>query len=477
MPLRPTIAAILFLIACLTLPTRTFADEPIAREDVKAALKRATSYFHDRLAVHGGYVYHVTADLEQRWGEGLAGPEQIWVQPPSTPTVGMAYLKAYRATLDPEYLDAARETAMALVYGQLSTGGWGNQIDFAGRKPDQPYSGGRKRRESHSSLDDGQTAAALQFMMELDRQYEFRDETIHEAAMLGLNSLLAAQYPNGGFPQVWTGPAEDRPVLQATFPTYDWRTEGKVKEYWFHYTLNDNVAGTAAETLVVANRIYDDPRPMKALRRLGEFLIAAQLPEPQPGWAQQYDKNMQPAWARAFEPPAVASDETQETIETLMLIAAETGDDKFLKPIPAALGYLERSLLPAGDLARFYELQTNRPLYMNRDGKVYTPTYSDRNLPDHYGWKIDAKIERLESRYKAALEGQQRRTQQPKARPDRVREILATLDDQGRWLSTYDGERLIGQPKLAPGTQYIATAVFCENVEELCEYLNATLKP
>jgi PelA/Pel-15E family pectate lyase len=477
MLLRLTIAAAISLTICLTLPASATAEEPIAREDVKAALKRATSFFRNTLAVHGGYVYHVTADLNERWGEGPASAEQIWVQPPSTPTVGMAYLKAYRATLDSEYLDAARETAMAIVYGQLSTGGWANQIDFAGRKPDQPYSGGRKRRESHSSLDDGQTAAALQFLMELDRQYDFGDETIHEAAMLGLNSLLAAQFANGGFPQVWTGPAEERPVLVATFPTYDWRTEGRIKEYWTHYTLNDNVAGTAAQTLIVANRIYDDPRPMKALRRLGEFLIAAQLPEPQPGWAQQYDKNMQPAWARAFEPPAVASDETQETIETLMLIAAETQDDKFLKPIPSALAYLKRSLLPAGDLARFYELQTNRPLYMNREGKVYTPTYSDRNLPGHYAWKIDSKIERLESRYKAALEGKPRGTQQPKARPDRVREILARLDDQGRWVSTYKGERLIGQPKFAPGTQYIATKVFCENVEELCDYLNATLKP
>ena len=42
----------------------------------------------------------------------------------------MAYLKAYAATADRFYLDAARETAEALVNGQLASCGWTQVIHF-----------------------------------------------------------------------------------------------------------------------------------------------------------------------------------------------------------------------------------------------------------------------------------------------------------------------------------------------------------
>src|SRR5690606_17762252 len=108
--------------------------------------------------------------------------------------------------------------------------------------------------------------------------------------------------------------------------------------------------------------------------------------------------DMEPIWARKFEPPGVSGDETQEVIETLMFIARVTGDRKYLDPIPAALAWLERSTLPDGQLARYYELETNRPLYMQRRGDVYSLTYDDSNLPDHYGWKSPARIDDLKRR-------------------------------------------------------------------------------
>ena len=94
----------------------------------------------------GGYVYYYSVDLSERWGEGLATGDQIWVQPPGTPTVGMAYLDAYAATGEQYYLDAAREAAEALVYGQLRSGGWANSIDLKGRKLGYRYAGGNRRK-------------------------------------------------------------------------------------------------------------------------------------------------------------------------------------------------------------------------------------------------------------------------------------------------------------------------------------------
>ena len=67
-------------------------------------------------------MYDVTLDLKQRRGEGVATATEIWVQPPGTPTVGTAFVRAWEATGDPLFLDAAVECAVALLHGQLASG-------------------------------------------------------------------------------------------------------------------------------------------------------------------------------------------------------------------------------------------------------------------------------------------------------------------------------------------------------------------
>jgi PelA/Pel-15E family pectate lyase len=440
-------------------------------------MRRAAGYFHDRVATHDGYVYHYSLDLQQRWGEGVASKDQIWVQPPGTPTVGLAFLEAYQATADPFYLDAATDAANAIRYGQLRSGGWTNAIDFDPKGSHSAnYRNGRGRGKNNSSLDDGQTQSAIQLLVAVDRALNFRNLEIHEAAVTSLDALLAAQFPNGGFPQVWTGPVEPQPVLPATYPAYDWRTENRIKNYWDMYTLNDNVTGYVADTLITASRAYDDPRYTKSLKKLGEFLILAQMPLPQPGWAQQYDYAMHPIWARKFEPPGVSGDETQEVIETLIKIAWETGDPRYLEPIPKAMAWLKRSRLADGQLARYYELKTNQPLYMTRKGDQYTLTYDDSRLPSHYGWKTSNRLDRLAQRYaecRRALLTETSPTADAdrKVDPKRVREIIQSLDDQNRWISTFDGTPQIGQLKLPVGTKYLSSQVFSDHLRTLSRYI------
>ncbi len=55
-----------------------------------------------------------------------------------------------------------------------------------------------------------------------------------------------------------------------------------------------------------------------------------------------------------------------------------------------------------------------------------------------------------------------------------IRQIAEALDDQGRWVSRYAGERLEGQPKFRPGSLYLSSAVFSRNLETLSRYLAAT---
>jgi PelA/Pel-15E family pectate lyase len=465
----------LLLLTSLAFTPVVSAQDDALRGQASAAMRKAAEYYHGEIAVHGGYVYYYSLDLQRRLGEGVATAEQIWVQPPGTPTVGLAYLRAYEATGDKFYLDAATDTAEALIYGQLQSGGWTNSIDFNPQGAVALYRNGKGKGRNYSTLDDGISQGAIRLLMHADRAHEFKHEPIHEAAHYALDALLAAQFPNGAFPQVWTGPVAAQPIVKASFPDYDWRTENRIKEYWNMYTLNDGLAGTVLATLADAHAIYKDGKYVQAIKRLGDFLILAQLPEPQPAWSQQYDYQMRPIWARKFEPAAVTGGESQDVLETLIEIHRLTGDKKYLEPIPRAIAYLKQSLLSDGRLARYYELETNKPLYMFRRGDVYSLTYDDSNLPSHYGWKIASRLDAFEREYAAAAKGE---TTAKAASADdleeQARDLASSLDEQGRWITTYRDQPLVGQPKFRPGDQYLGSADFSRNLETLSEYLKST---
>jgi hypothetical protein len=455
-------------------------------------LRQAVAQFRE-LAVNGGYVYYYSLDGQRRLGEGVARPTEVWVQPPGTPSVGIAFLNAYGATGEDEYLVAATEAGLALAYGQLKSGGWTSSIDFDRQGPRiAQYRNGRGGgSRNNSTFDDNTSQAALRFLMALDQAHRSQHQEIHECVAFGLDAAMDAQFPNGAFPQIWTGPnsagpssagpssagpssagpssVQDHNVL-AAFPTYDWRTKGRIKEYWNLYTLNDGAAGSITELLSDAHQIYGEAKYLDAAKRLGDFLVQAQLPAPQPGWAQQYNYQMHPVWARKFEPPAIAGRESQGVIRTLLKLYEKTGDERYLSPIPAALRYLESSQLPDGRLARYYELKTNRPLYMQRDGKKYSLTYDSSRLPDHYGWIVESEVAQLRAAYTRASRGE-------KDNPSRDLKAAAVRaiesNAAGRWISFDTGQPLVGQPKFRPDEPFLASAVFAENANAICEWLSS----
>ena len=116
----------------------------------RIALVKAAAYLQS-ISTNGGYVGIYSLDLQQRYGEGLyekARAEEIWVQPPGTPSVGKALLRAYRITGDAQYLDAARAAGLALAWGQRSIGGWDHRVDVSALTPDIPP----QKADGHCSL-------------------------------------------------------------------------------------------------------------------------------------------------------------------------------------------------------------------------------------------------------------------------------------------------------------------------------------
>ena len=171
-----------FTTAVVLFSVVTASAQSLDRQKVASTMRRAASYYVDEVSNHGGYVYHYSLDLSKRWGEGIATKDQIWVQPPGTPTVGMALLNAYESTKENFYLESATRAANALIYGQLKSGGWTNKVDFDPRSPGSAdYRNGRGRGKNNTSLDDDQTSAAIRFLMQADAAHNFKHPQIHAA--------------------------------------------------------------------------------------------------------------------------------------------------------------------------------------------------------------------------------------------------------------------------------------------------------
>lgn len=456
-------------------------NETVKSSEIKEKLGKSVQFFQLKVAHHGGYVYRYSADLQKCEGEGQTGPDTIWVQPPGTPSVGMAMLEIYQKTGLNEALQAAVSAGHALVNGQLQSGLWTDRIEFepSARKRFAYRVDGKPGSKSFntSTFDDDKSQSAVRFLLRLNDELKGGDQRIRESLDVALGSIIKAQYPNGGFAQGFSEPAdESRPAgIKAAYPE-TWPRVYPGGKYWNYYTFNDGNIDRIIETLILASQIQNDEKYLNAAIKTGEFILNAQMPAPQPGWAQQYNFEMQPVWARKFEPTAISGGETQGVINTLIDLFIETGDKRFLSPIPQSLDWIEKSALPDGKVARFYELQSNRPLYFNRK---YELTYEPNDLPTHYGFIVANKSASLRKKYEKAVSMNER--QRIKERDSRrvlnkvkqvsdiqVNEILQAMDDRGAWV---EEGKLSYYPKSDPTQLVISSTTFIRNATILADWL------
>jgi len=446
-----TLLCVFILISPLCLAGETLRDE------AAASLQRGVAFFHS-LNVRGGYGYNVTPDLSLRWGESPLNADEIEVQPPGTPAVGQSFLRLFQATGDTEALAATRDAANALIQGQNKHGGWDHTIDFA------------DLGNETVSFDDDQTQSAISFLIALDR--EIKDPALSKATRRAVDMMLAAQLSNGGWPHMYPE--------RGTYHDFA--------------TFNDGGINDCVRVMIEAKRHYPKDQAIeKSLRRVARFLVISQLPPPQPGWAQQYNEFLQPAWARTFEPASVCPAVTIKNVGTLIDLFLCLGDATLLEPIPDALRWLREIRLENGKWARFVEIGTNKALYYDR-GRIRVNSvaelHPERRTGYGYETNLAPALEAGTRRYEQALalgrEGLQKLEETELAGDEAAKRlaslsnavdrIIAEQDSSGAWITRNDRFKTTMPKGVRWNGQYtvmdrISSAVFNRNAAILCEYI------
>lgn len=291
-----------------------------------------------------------------------------------------------------------------LLY-QKNNGGWPKNYDIMAILTDvQKDSVVKAKGVLNTTFDNGTTythVAALAMIYTATHTQKYK-----AAALKGLDFILAAQYPNGGWPQFY--PLESN--------------------YSRHITYND---GAFEGIMEVLKAIYDGDaqyafvdaahaQKLKAAYGKGlNCILKTQINDngKLTAWCQQHDEvTLQPAWARAFEPPGICNQESSDVVLFLMRIdhpskeiinavqhAVEWFNDSRIfntrvktinAPVMVTKFRVSKSdrVVVADSAAppiwtRYYELKTHRPLFCNRDSKVvYSLAEVDRERRDGYAW-------------------------------------------------------------------------------------------
>ena len=230
-----------------------------------------------------------------------------------------------------------------------------------------------------ATIDNTHTVREIRYL--LDAFKKTGNRKYFEGAKKGVDYLLKAQYANGGWPQFYP----DR------------------KTYRHDITFNDNAMTNVMNLMMdISKRINNTDALDKKYVTLAktafdkgvEIILKTQLElnGKKAVWCAQYDEiTLQPAKARSYELPSLSGSESVDIIRVLMRVDHPSTEIK--QAIAGAINWFEESKitgykterikdslqLRGQDVivvpdaasviwARFYDLETNKPFFCDRDG-------------------------------------------------------------------------------------------------------------
>jgi len=310
--------------------------------------------------------------------------------------------------------EATRIADNVLLY-QRDSGGWPKNVDMATvLTQTEKVELVKRKQENDSTIDNRATYTQLTF---LARVYTARKLERHQEAFLkGVNYLLKAQYDNGGWPQYYP----------------------KLAGYYKHITYNDDAMIGVMELLRdIARkepdyRFVDEDRRRKADKAVEkgvECILKTQIivRGRRTVWCAQHDEvTLAPAPARKYELISLSGYESVGIVRFLMSI--DHPDNRVIDAVESAIAWFNESKLTgikwiertdaakpkgydrvvikdlnAGPLwARFYEIDTNRPIFVGRDSVVrYNVAEIEEERRNGYRWYVSDPAQLINVDYPA----------------------------------------------------------------------------
>lgn len=330
------------------------------------------------------------------------------------------------------YTDEAKRIADNLVLYQFNSGAWPKNIYFPGEITDEQRKeiANNKKRLGSGTIDNGSTTTEIIY---LSKVYNVtREKKYKQAALKGIKYILKAQYENGGWPQFYPN----------------------AKGYARHITYNDNAMINVMKLL---RDIYECeplywyvPQELRKKAKIAfdkgvECILATQvMQDGKPTvWCAQHDfESLAPVKARAYELPSLSGQESDNIV--LLLMDIPNPSPEIITAVENAIAWFEKSkiegirleyyrnaegqrdyrIVPCENCppmwARFYDLDTNRPFFSDRDGiKKYDISQIGHERRTGYSWynrdgstvlsrykmwkrELDGKNGRPENRYKTS---------------------------------------------------------------------------
>lgn len=306
----------------------------------------------------------------------------------------------------------ARSVADTIVSFQTPAGGWGKNMlrNVPARQRGQSYTGdnvsahlkpGDNDQPAEGgwnyvgTFDNGATTTELKFLARVGEALPGAEGDVYRKAVLrGLEYMLTAQFPNGGWPQVFP--------LQGG--------------YHDAVTYNDDALGDVTEVLTFAAEGRNGfgfvtqglrNRARTAVDRAVECILVTQvrIDGKLTVWGQQHDAlTLEPTSARNYEPPSLASAESAGLLVYLMQI--KNPSPRIVASVHAGVAWLKAAALhdvawvkipddrvlqpqPGAPLlwSRYYDFKTGKPIFGDRDKTIHdTVTEISQERRRGYSW-------------------------------------------------------------------------------------------
>jgi PelA/Pel-15E family pectate lyase len=306
----------------------------------------------------------------------------------------------------PDYTpDDVREIADNILLYQQPNGGWPKNYDMLAILTDEQKAILSQHKDSlHTNFDNGATYTQIEYLAKAytllgDKKYE-------EAALKGFDFILKAQYGNGGWPQFYPDVSGYRKYI-----TFNDGAMIRIMQVLQHIAQNEPYYS------FVNNEFRKEVN--NAYQKGIDCILKCQIVENEKPtvWCQQHDNiTLKPVGARTFELPSKASSESAEIVR--LLTHVKNPNAEIVNAVKNAVAWFQKveikdtriKTIPAKDVVykfheakfdkivvtdstappiwtRYYELETDRPMFANRDGKkVYHLSDVSRERRTGYAW-------------------------------------------------------------------------------------------